>query len=166
MKLFLTAIIALFSVNLNAQTMNNPSDVVIKLFVSTDNRDWEAVENTFNSTVLLDYSSMTGNPATQLSPEQIIDSWKTILPGFESTHHQLGNFQSQTNGAKANVTCYGTATHFLTDDDGNTWTVVGTYDFALNQNPSGSWKISSMKFNFKYQDGNSKLAEKAINNLK
>lgn len=166
MKLFLVAIVALLNLNLTAQNMNNPNDVVIKLFVSTDNRDWEVVENTFNSTVLLDYSSMTRNPATELSPEQITDSWKSILPGFESTHHQLGNFQSQINGTKAKVTCYGTATHFLTDDGGNTWTVVGTYDFILNQDPEGSWKISSMKFNFKYQDGNTLLPEKAINNLK
>lgn len=145
--------------------MNTPNDVVIGLFVATDRQDWEEVSAAFDSKVLLDYSSMNGNPATELTPEQIITAWQGILPGFEHTHHQLGNFQVSESGDKAQVFCYGTATHHLTAENGNIWTVVGTYDFDLRKS-EGSWKITSMKFNFKYQDGNASLPEEAINRLK
>ena len=146
--------------------MNNPSNTVTQLFVATDQGNWDEVAQCFHSNVLLDYSSMNGSPASELSPQQIVSSWKSILPGFDFTHHQIGNVLSNVEGNKANVFCYGTASHFLKYEDGNIWTVVGSYDFELVKNNDASWKISSMKFNFKYQDGNEKLPEMAINKLK
>ncbi len=144
--------------------MKSPEQVVVQLFVATDQRDWQKVEASFVSEVLLDYSSMTGNPASKLTPSQIITSWKGILPGFEYTHHQLGNFLTTTEDSKANVFCYGTASHYLTDESGNLWVVVGSYDFELEQDQRKEWRISSMKFNFKYQEGNLSLPAKAMNN--
>ncbi len=165
MKAIVTGVLSLIVLNLNAQKMKEPKDVVIGLFIATDQSDWETVKQSFSNQVLLDYSSMNGNPATQLSPEQIVGSWKGILPGFEHTHHQLGNFMSSVSGNKAEILCYGTATHYLKDDQGSLWTVVGTYDFGLISQ-GGSWRITSMKFNFKYQEGNTSLPQKAINRLK
>ncbi|MDN5217278.1 nuclear transport factor 2 family protein [Fulvivirgaceae bacterium BMA12] len=162
MKTLLTGIIALFSFTLNAQNMKNPNDVVTKLFISTDQRNWSEVEKCFAEEVVLDYSSMTGNPAGTLTPSEIVSAWKGILPGFEHTHHQVGNFVTSQNGDKAQVFCYGTATHFLEDEAGNVWTVVGSYDFELAQTSKDAWQVSRMKFNFKYQNGNTSLHEKAI----
>lgn len=143
--------------------MNTVNTRVTKLFVATDNRNWQEVEDSFANKVRLDYSSMNGNPALELTPNQITTAWKGILPGFESTHHQLGNLISEVNADTAKVFCYGTATHYLTDEKGNIWTVVGSYNFDLKK-VNNQWKITSMKFNFKYQDGNTSLAEKAIKN--
>ena len=72
---------------------------------------------------------------------------------------------AQVTGDKAAVFCYGTATHYLEDESGNLWTVVGSYDFELTSN-DGQWTIDVMKFNFKYQYGNTFLPEKAMNSLK
>ncbi len=149
-----------------AADLSSVEGTVISLFVSTDMRDWESVKASFASNVLLDYSSMTGNQASTMTPEQIIESWKGILPGFSSTHHQLGNFISSQNGKNAKVHCYGTASHFLEDPEGNLWIVVGSYDFDLVKDASGKWVITSMKFNFKYQDGNTGLPQKAMEKLK
>ncbi len=140
-----------------------PKSTVIELFKATDQKDWKAVENCFANTVLLDYSSM-GNPASNLSPKQIIDAWKTILPGFTNTHHQIGNIQVTETKNRAHVFTYGTATHYLEDEKGNVWTVVGTYDFNLKKE-GGQWKIDEMEFNFKYQDGNTSLPQKAIDKV-
>lgn len=145
--------------------MKNPEQTVTNLFVATDQRDWDQVAKIFHHEVLLDYSSMNGNPAAKLSPEQIVAAWKGILPGFESTHHQVGNFISSIDGDKAEAFCYGTASHYLPDENGNLWLVVGSYNFELVE-VENTWKISTMKFNFKYQDGNTALPEKAINNSK
>ena len=145
--------------------MNTPQETVTGLFIATDQQDWDQVSRSFADEVLLDYSSMNGSPATKLTPEQIISAWKGVLPGFEHTHHQVGNFRTALTGSDAEVFCYGTATHFLTHEGGNVWTVVGTYDFKLSK-VGEAWKITSMKFNFKYQDGNTALPEQAINQLK
>ena len=140
-------------------------ETITKMFVNSDNRNWKEVEGQFSPKVTLDYSSMTGNPATEVSPKDITTGWKTVLPGFTSTHHQIGNFIIKVNGNKAHLFCYGTATHYLDDDSGNVWTVVGSYDFDLEK-LDNSWKIKAMKFNYKYQDGNDRLVEKAIENIK
>ena len=138
--------------------------IITTLFVSTDQRAWTAVEACFAEEVLLDYTSMAGGSPARLSPREITESWKSIMPGFEATHHQLGNFMITVNGDKAKAFCYGTATHYLPDAHGNVWTVAGTYSFELVRKDS-QWKITSMQFNFKYQDGNTALPEKAQRSL-
>ena len=42
---------------------------------------------------------------------------------------------------------------------------LGSYDFDLKKS-GDQWKITSMKFNYKYQEGNTSLPEKAIKNAK
>ena len=149
--------------NMDTNNEQRIETVITKLFVNTDNRNWSGVEEQFAHTVTLDYSSMTGNPAADLSPTEITGSWKSVLPGFASTHHQIGNFITEANDNKAHSFCYGTATHYLEDDNGNIWTVVGSYDFDLERTDD-QWKVTSMTFNYKYQDGNSGLIQKAIEN--
>ena len=140
-------------------------ETISKLFIASDQRNWEGVEAQFAPKVNLDYSSMTENSATTLTPQQITGAWKTVLPGFASTHHQIGNVISEIDGNEAHVFCYGTATHYLEHAEGNIWTVVGSYDFDL-ENIENQWKIKAMTFNYKYQDGNTKLVQEAIENVK
>lgn len=147
------------------QETTKAEDAVKQIFIATDNKDWSKVESTFADKVVLDYESMSGQPSAELTPQQITDAWKTILPGFTFTHHQVGNFISNINGNKADVFCYGTATHYLEDKNGNVWTVVGTYNFEVVKN-SDKWQVSKMKFNYKYQDGNTALPQKAMEILK
>ena len=162
MKALIIGLLLLIGATLNAKNMKDPHHVVTQLFVSTDQRNWSAVEACFADEVVLDYSSMNGNPAATLTPAEIVTSWQGILPGFEHTHHQLGNLITSEEKGKAHVFAYGTATHHLSEAAGNIWTVVGSYDFDLIRGPGKTWRISRMKFNFKYQDGNTALPEKAI----
>lgn len=144
--------------------MEEVNATIANLFIATDNRDWAKVETIFADQVELDYSSMTGNPAVILTPKQITDGWKTILPGFTHTHHQIGNVITKNEQSKAVVFCYGTATHFLEDVNGSVWTVVGSYNFDLLK-VIDNWRISKMKFNYKFQDGNKDLPQKAMDSL-
>ena len=143
----------------------NIQETISKMFVNSDQRQWETVEAQFAPKVILDYSSMTGNPAVVVSPTDITTGWKTVLPGFTFTQHQIGNFITEVNGDKAHSFCYGTANHYLENTNGNVWTVVGSYDFDLEK-IDGYWRITAMTFNFKYQDGNTRLIEKAIEHVK
>lgn len=163
MRTILTTLLILVLAQLKAQHMEQPKDVVTQLFVATDQNQWGKLENYFANEVLLDYSSM-GNPISKLTPNQITNAWKTILPGFTHTHHQIGNIQEVIQNDKAEVFAYGTATHYLEDENGSVWTVVGTYNFELIKE-NKQWKVSAMTFNLKYQDGNLSLPQKAINKV-
>ncbi len=170
--MLLASLISLTAKAQHNQTKNSPkttmetvNQVVTRMFVATDQHQWNQVKAAFASQVVLDYSSFTQQPAATLTPQQITDAWKGVLPGFEHTHHQLGNFLTTIKDNKVQVFCYGTATHYLKHQQGNLWTVVGTYDFDLEQT-GGTWKITHMKFNFKYQAGNEGLPQQAIARIK
>lgn len=140
--------------------MNTAIETVVKLFIATDQQNWNEVLSVFSENVFLDYSSMTGEKGVEVSSKQIVDAWSSFLPGFENTHHQVGNFVVKENKGIVEVFCYGTATHFLTNENGNVWTVVGSYNFKVEQKED-QFMISSMVFNFKYQDGNLELPKLA-----
>jgi hypothetical protein len=141
-------------------------ETISRFFIAVDSRNWDEVKKLFADTVLLDYTSMAGGEPANLLSEQIIESWKGLLPGFDSTHHQLGNFIIKADLEVAKAFCYVTATHYLKNDSGNNvWTVVGSYDLELVSTCS-NWLITKMKFNLKYIDGNSALPAMAQERLK
>ena len=144
---------------------NSVINVVNGIFINCDERHWDGVKAGFADSVVLDYTSMAGGQPTILTPQQLVDAWRTILPGFEHTHHQIGNYVVEDKGDTATLFCYGTATHYLPNDTGqHVWTVIGTYDFHLTRQDTG-WKVDAMTFHFKYQDGNLGLPDMARERL-
>jgi len=141
-------------------------ETVNRLFLAVDERDWDSLKLFMNDMICLDYSSMTGEKAGHISLNRIVESWKCMLPGFDATHHQLGNYRVETDTDFAKVFCYGTASHYLKNESGhNLWVVAGTYEFELRSN-YGSWRITKMKFNLKFIDGNMDLPKMAEERLK
>jgi hypothetical protein len=135
---------------------------VRKLFEGADERNWQKSASAMSNEVLLDYSSMTGNAATLLKPEQIMAAWAAFLPGFDRTNHLLSNFTIKTNGLTAEVHYNGKADHFL---NGEVWTVNGTYDTKLIRTNNDTWLITEHKFNFRDQSGNTTLPQAATQKL-
>jgi SnoaL-like domain len=137
------------------------SDLVARLFVSTDEGRWDDVLACFSPKVLFDMSSLSGVKASRTTPKRIVEQWRSGLKGLAATHHQIGNLLVSIEGMEASAFCYGTATHFLPNPSGeNIHTFVGTYDFHLSRE-SGRWAIDAIRFNLKYQDGNLLLSELA-----
>lgn len=127
---------------------------VQRIFIHTDSRNWEEVKNQFSDQVLLDYTSMVGGSPSTHTPQAIVDSWKGLLPGFEHTQHDLSNFEVSIRRDEADVSHYGTAWHYLPNEEGgDVWKVVGTYDHHLVKR-NERWKVDQMRFNLKFMDGN------------
>ncbi|KAA8479717.1 fermentation-respiration switch protein FrsA (DUF1100 family) [Arcticibacter tournemirensis] len=124
-----------------------------KLFTGVDDRNWQEVMSVMYETVLLDYSSMNGNPANMLTPKEITDAWAAFLPGFDKTYHQLSQFELQPLGTHLTAHFKGLAEHWLGDE---CWTVEGSYDMVFNF-INGVWLLTEMKFNFEKQNGNTEL---------
>ncbi len=132
-------------------------DVVNRLFISTDNRDWNAVEGCFAEQVLFDQTSMTGGEPVVQTPSQISAGWEKGLKPLRAIHHQTGNFIVTRRERDADVFCYGIAFHYLPNPTGrNTRTFVGSYDFHLARGEDG-WRIDRFRFNLKFIDGNPDL---------
>ncbi len=128
-----------------------------RVFAAADARDWTALAALMMPSVRLDYASF-GGVAADVTPDEIVAAWRGFLPGFDATHHQIGNLDVTVENDAAQASCYGTAGHFIAGAaGGEVWTVVGTYDLGFLRR-KGAWKLSSLVFRFKYQTGNAALA--------
>lgn len=128
-------------------------EVVTRLFVHTDEKDWSRARLCFADEVLFDMESMTGEAPQKVSAESIVASWEKSLGPIESVHHQIGNFLIEIAEAEAQVECHGIALHHHPNASGqNTRTFVGTYEFRLRR-PEASWKIDEFHFYLRFIDG-------------
>ncbi len=136
-------------------------DLVIRMFVATDERDWSTLESCFTDPFVLDMTSMAGGQPSSMSPQQVAAAWAEGFKPLTSVHHQVGNFRTTVSGTTASVRCYGIALHHRSNISARDKTrrFVGTYEVDLSAADSG-WRISGLKFNLKFIDGNLEL-EKA-----
>lgn len=129
-------------------------DVITRLFVATDNKDWRAVEACLADEVLLDMSSMGAGPPARVPARSIVEGWEAGLRPLRAIHHQAGNHLVEIDGDRATAFCYGIASHYLPNPTGrNTRTFVGSYDLELEKR-DGAWRINLFRFNLKYREGN------------
>lgn len=129
-------------------------DVVNRLFISTDNRDWAKVKTCFADAVLFDMTSMTGGEPVTMTAQQIVEGWDSGLKALKAIHHQVGNFVVDLQDNEAEVFCYGLALHYLPNPTNqNTRSFVGSYNLHLTK-AGGSWRVDGFKFNLKFMDGN------------
>ena len=139
------------------------ADTITRLFVNTDERNWDGVSECFSQRVLFDMSSFSGAKAARVAPKKIVDQWESGLGGLAAVHHQVGNLLVKVEGSQADAFCYATATHYLPNrsGDGDTRTFVGTYDLHLARGGDGGWRIDAFRFNLKFTEGNPRLGEPA-----
>lgn len=128
-----------------------------RLFIYTDQKNWEGIKSLFAEEVLFDVTSMSGGQPVRLKPQQIVDMWDKGLKDLKAIHHQVGNYLVIVRENDADLFCYGIAFHYLPNpSNANTRTFVGSYDFHLLK-IKDEWKIDRFKFNLKFIDGNKDL---------
>jgi SnoaL-like domain len=135
-------------------------DTVTRLFIATDQRDWDAVERCFADRVRFDMSSVGGADAV-VTPREIASGWQQGLAPLQALHHQAGNFRVRVDDGRATAFCYGIAYHYRPRMTGSSTRVfVGTYDFELVRQDAAAepdWRIDAMRFTLKFLDGNPAL---------
>ncbi|MBV8388207.1 MAG: nuclear transport factor 2 family protein [Mucilaginibacter sp.] len=136
-------------------------NTITNIFEGADERDWSKVKASFADNVLLDYSSMNGNPASVLSSKDIIAAWKGFLPGFDLTHHHVTQFKIEQSDNTAEAHFFGKADHFINEES---WTVEGSYDLELSIEGNDA-KVTKFKFNLQSQSGDTTLPQKAVERI-
>jgi hypothetical protein len=132
------------------------AEVINRLFVATDARDWREVQSCFAAEVAFDMTSLAGGAPAQLSPSEITGDWDSGLRFLDSVHHQTGNLAIRCQASEATASCYGIVYHYRRTSSGrNTRVFVGSYDFHLVL--AEQWKIDRFRFNLKFIDGNADL---------
>ncbi len=134
---------------------------ILKLFRETDNRNWDAVKETMADSVYVNYTALGGDEGFK-TPNEIIDGWRQLLPGFERTIHQAHNFAIWPVGNRATATLDAIATHYL---EGRDWTVFVGYDTEYIQE-NNQWKLARIDLSLYNQTGDTNLPNVAIQNVK
>jgi hypothetical protein len=133
-------------------------DQVVKMFVATDERDWQALEACFMDPFVLDMTSMVGGSPVSMTPQQVASAWAEGFKPLTHVHHQIGNLRTQVGDGAATVRCYGVALHHRSNvaSAASSRRFVGSYEIDLKA-AAGGWRISRLQFNLKFIDGNLQL---------
>jgi SnoaL-like protein len=132
-------------------------DVVTKVFVGTDRRDWKLVEDCLSDPVTLDMTSVAGGAPARLKPSEVTARWAAGLKTIDHVHHQLGNFLIEIVGDSARASCYAIGLHHRkVADPLGVRRFVGSYDVRLSRR-AGRWTIDLFKIDLAFVDGNLEL---------
>ncbi|GAA2221482.1 nuclear transport factor 2 family protein [Streptomyces amakusaensis] len=129
----------------------------------SDRREWDRATALFTPKVLLDYTSLLGGTPTTVTPKEIVDSWASVLGGYDSSHHLMTNHLVTTDegGDGAECTASFQATHRLDNPMGSPlWRIGGTYRFHLVRH-GGGWKIDRMAMTILWTEGNRNILDLA-----
>ena len=129
-------------------------EVINKLFIYTDMREWEKLQTeVFSDDVMFDMSSL-GGPKEETSSKSICELWEKGFAGIDSINLLAGNYLVEIHDMVATVFAYATGTHYKASaTKGTTREFVGTYNIRLMKHGNG-WKIYEFKYDLKYQTGN------------
>ncbi len=138
-------------------------DVIVRMFVATDDRDWPTLEACFTDPFTLDMTSMTGGAPAATRPRDVAQAWAAGFETLDHVHHQIGNLRTEIEGRRARVRCYGVAFHHraAVAQGVGTRIFVGTYEFGLTAE-SGRWLIDALTFRLKFIEGNRDLEHAAL----
>lgn len=129
---------------------------ILAMICDVDLLQLNAAERLFAPQVEVDYTSLWGGSPAVMAPADLIGSWRTLLPGFDATWHELDDIAVRIDGTKAEASCAVAARHWI---DGAVWLPKGRYEFALVN--TGAWRISRMRFVLTEELGDRALVDKA-----
>jgi fermentation-respiration switch protein FrsA (DUF1100 family) len=132
-------------------------DTVTGLLHAIDHRDWPMVRGALADQVTTDYTSLFGGAARVQSADELVESWRGLLPGFDATQHLTGPIVADVSSEWARARCAVTAVHRLGHDH---WTVSGHYEVELTRDRN-SWVVSAITYHNVLVVGDEKLPGKA-----
>ncbi|MCG8373466.1 MAG: nuclear transport factor 2 family protein [Balneolales bacterium] len=141
-------------------TEKEPSDlasVILNFFSDVDEQNWDRVAEAMTDSVYINYTEL-GGARGFFTPDEILTTWKSFLPGFERTIHNVHNIATWEVGDRATATMDAIALHFLNGDE---WTVFVGYDTEFINN-DGQWKLARIDLSLYSVHGNEELPAQAL----
>ncbi|KAM3129533.1 hypothetical protein pb186bvf_018357 [Paramecium bursaria] len=104
------------------------SEIILNVAKCWDARQFDEARKYFAFMVEIDYRSMGAHKTEYLQIDELVNSWKSILPGFDSTQHKIEKFQIKCDDEIFIVESQAHIKHVIGDED---WTVLGNYIHKL-----------------------------------
>jgi hypothetical protein len=129
-------------------------DLIGRLALTIDGRDWTALGKLFTDVVYHDRTSLTGGEPMTLGVAEFVDGWRQTLQRMDAVHHQITNHVISLDGDRATCAANMQGTHVLANATGGPmWTVGGRHDYQLTRTPDG-WRIAGLTFTLQWATGN------------
>ena len=129
-------------------------ELIGRLALTIDGRDWNALGQLFTDTVYHDRTSLTGGEPMTLGVAEFVDGWRQTLQNMDAVHHQITNHVISLGGDQATCAANMQGTHVLANASGGPmWTVGGRHDYQLTRTPDG-WRIAGLTFTLQWATGN------------
>lgn len=133
-------------------------DVISRLGLYIDSKDWAKLVEVLDEEVELDYTSLFGGLVEKIKSSEVIARWKSLLTPLKATQHVITNILvTMEKNDSARSTANVRAVHVRPNNLGDAlWTVGGRYDFVLNKK-NGYWRISAIKLTTLWTTGNPQI---------
>jgi hypothetical protein len=137
-------------------------DLIGRLALLLDARDWNALERLFTDTVYNDRTSLTGGEPVSISAAEFVDGWRQTLQNLTAVHHLITSHVISLDGNTATCGANMQGTHvFASASGGPMWTVGGRHDYQLERTPDG-WRIAGLTFTVQWATGNESVIAHAM----
>ena len=124
-----------------------------------DQKDWPLYRSCFCTTLTLDFSRMTGEPAQVVDADLFVD-FARLRQRSHLAFHQYANFQVSIDGDRASCVLSMVARHRVAQsgngDPLNTF--IGWYDNEFVRGADG-WKISVLRTPLQWVEGNALIKD-------
>jgi SnoaL-like domain len=138
------------------------TELVSRLVLLLDSRDWTGLEDVFTDTVYNDRTSLTGGSPETLPKAEFIGGWRYLMSGLDTLHHLVTGHVVDLDGDSATCTANMQGTHVLANPaGGHFWTVGGRHVYQAARTPDG-WRISGIIFTIQWATGNQGIVELSI----
>jgi hypothetical protein len=129
-------------------------ELIGRLALTIDAKDWDAMGQLFTDTVYHDRTSLTGGEPYTAPVAQFVEGWRQTLQGMDAVHHLITNHVISLDGDQATCAANMQGTHVLANASGGPiWTVGGRHDYKLKRTPGG-WRIAGLTFTLEWATGN------------
>jgi len=137
-------------------------ELIGRLALTIDAKDWDALGGLFTETVYHDRTSLTGGEPYTAPVAQFVDGWRQTLQNMDAVHHQITNHVISVDSDQATCAANMQGTHVLANASGGPiWTVGGRHDYQLKRTPDG-WRIAGLTFTLQWATGNMNVVTLAM----
>ena len=118
-------------------------DVVARLAVTQDDKDFEGFRALFSDRVHVDMSGHFGDPPVEMGADELAATARSVLSGFAATQHATSNVLTTVDGDTARARVTVTAYHHVPADPGvGDWCIVrNRWELELRRH-GGRWLIA------------------------
>lgn len=136
--------------------------LVASIPLAVDRAAYDLAEAAFADEVVIDYTSLWGGEPATMTPAELMDAWRGIVPGFDATWHELGPVRVTISGDTAEASAFVDGRHWIGDQ---LWRPVGTYHWDVAR-IDGEWLVTRMVFDMTQELGDRALAIEAMERAK